>query len=202
MPSSCKGLGVDVPRKISKTTGKATWALAKTDKEFKELEEHEDPRVQAIVAARLGHQSTLEESRSAALHDDRSDRLAVHRHEGQCPDALRYSGAHTHRLSGEWKINVQNLRKEGKLRQSLRAPAGFQVVAGDASQIEARIVGWICGCQTLVDRFASGEDVYSWFASGVYGYPVSKETPRKGFSARPAFWGLAMAWARSGSRRR
>ena len=74
---------------------------------------------------------------------------------------LRYSGAHTHRLSGEWKINVQNLRKGGKLRQALRAPEGFKVVAGDASQIEARIVAWICGCQQMVDAFARGDDVYS-----------------------------------------
>jgi hypothetical protein len=49
---------------------------------------------------------------------------------GLAPMPLRYSGAHTHRLSGEWKINVQNLRKGGKLRQSLRAPVGFKV-AGD-----------------------------------------------------------------------
>ena len=63
--------------KISRTTGKPTYALAKTDKEFKALEEHEDPRVQAIIAARLGHQTTLEESRSQRFMTYRSDRLAA-----------------------------------------------------------------------------------------------------------------------------
>ena len=184
-------LGVDVPRKISRTTGKATWALAKTDKEFKALEEHDDPRVQAIVAARLGHQSTLEESRSQRfINIGQIDWpidvgwLAI------CPMPLRYAGAHTHGLSGEWKINVQNLRKGGKLRQALIAPPGFKVVSGDASQIEARIVAWICGCQKLVDRFAAGDDVYSWFASSVYGYPVSKETPRERFLGKQSILGL------------
>jgi hypothetical protein len=40
--------------KISPTTGKETFAFAKNDEEFKALLEHEDDRVQALVAARLG----------------------------------------------------------------------------------------------------------------------------------------------------
>jgi DNA polymerase family A len=185
-----ESMGVDVPRKVSKTTGLLTYALAKTDKEFKALEEHEDVRVQTIVAARLGHQSTLEESRSQRFMSIGQIAWPLKEMMGKVPMPLRYSGAHTHRLSGEWKINVQNLRKGGKLRQALRAPAGFQVVAGDASQIEARIVGWITGCQKMVDAFARGDDVYSWFASMVYGYPVSKETPKERFLGKQAILGL------------
>ena len=185
-------MGVDVPKKISRTTGKVTWALAKTDKEFKALEEHPDIRVQVIVAARLGHQSTLEESRSQRFMAIGQIAWPLASHMGRAPMPLRYSGAHTHRLSGEWKINVQNLRKGGKLRQALRAPEGFKVVAGDASQIEARIVAWICGCQKMVDQFARGEDVYSTFASSVYGYPVSKakETERERFLGKQSILGL------------
>jgi DNA polymerase len=185
-----KSMGVDVPMKISKTTGEPTFALAKTDKEFKALEEHEDPRVQAVIAARLGHQTTLEESRSQRFINIGQIAWPLASLMGRAPMPMRYSGAHTHRLSGEWKINVQNLRKGGKLRQALKALAGFQVVAGDASQIEARIVGWLSGCQTMVDAFARGEDVYSWFASMVYGYPVSKANVKERFLGKQAILGL------------
>ena len=150
--AALRDLGVDPPRKLSKATGKLTWALAKTDKEFRALEEHDDPKVQAIVAARIGHQTTLEESRSQRFIDIGLTAWPRPELAGKIPLPLRYSGAHTHRLSGEWKINPQNLRRGGKLRQALRAPAGHVVVAGDAAQIEARIVAWLCGSQLLVDR--------------------------------------------------
>ena len=86
-------LGVDPPRKISKTTGKEQYAFAKTDREFTDMLEHPEPMVQAIVAARLGHKCTLEETRTERL-------LASPRLE-ELPVPLKYSGAHTHRLSGE-----------------------------------------------------------------------------------------------------
>ena len=56
---------VTPPTKVSKTTGKEMWAFAKTDEEFTDLENHPDPLVQAIVAARLGVKTTLEETRTA-----------------------------------------------------------------------------------------------------------------------------------------
>ena len=57
-------LGVTPPTKISPTTGRETLALAKNDEEFKALAEHPNPDVQALVAARLGTKSTLEETRT------------------------------------------------------------------------------------------------------------------------------------------
>jgi hypothetical protein len=60
-------LGVDPPMKISATTGKEALALAKTDEGFKALAEHPDIRVQALVAARLGNKTTLEETRTERL---------------------------------------------------------------------------------------------------------------------------------------
>jgi DNA polymerase len=58
-------LGVEVPMKKSPTTGKQTYAFSKTDEGFKALLEHENVIVQAIVAARLGVKSTIEETRTA-----------------------------------------------------------------------------------------------------------------------------------------
>ena len=56
-------LGVATPMKISKTTGKLTPALAKTDDEFLALQEHENPLVGAAARARLEVKSTLLETR-------------------------------------------------------------------------------------------------------------------------------------------
>jgi DNA polymerase I-like protein with 3'-5' exonuclease and polymerase domains len=83
-------LGVEPPRKISTITGKETWAFAKTDEAFKALEEHPMPEVQALVAARLGNKTTLEETRT--------ERFIEMASRGAFPVPLRYYGAH----SGRW----------------------------------------------------------------------------------------------------
>lgn len=183
-------LGVTPPTKISLVTGKETFAFAKTDPEFIDLEEHPDPDVQALVAARLGIKSTIEETRTQRLIS-----IAQLTWPGNLaallPIALRYSGAHTHRLSGEWKLNMQNLPRGGTIRKSIKAPKGKKVVACDASQIEARIAGWLCGATLLTTAFATGEDVYSSFASRVFGYDVSKKThPVERFIGKTAVLGL------------
>jgi len=55
--------GVAPPTKISATTGKETYALAKNDEGFIALQEHEDSVIQQLCAVRLGTKSTIEESR-------------------------------------------------------------------------------------------------------------------------------------------
>lgn len=182
-------LGVEPPTKMSLTTGKETWAFAKTDAAFLDLEEHENPEVQALVAARLGVKSTIEETRTERL-------IGIARcewpgGESLMPIPLKYSGAHTHRLSGDWKLNMQNLPRGGQLREALEAPKGHKVVAADASQIEARLVAWFCGCTALVQQFANGEDVYSSFASIVFGFIVSKKQhPVQRFIGKTGVLGL------------
>ena len=87
-----RGFGVEPPRKISATTGKEAYAFAKTDEEFKALLEHEDPRVQAVVSARLGTKSTLEETRT--------ERFLGIASRGSLPVPIRYYAAHTGRFGG------------------------------------------------------------------------------------------------------
>ena len=187
-----ESMGVTPPTKISLTTGNETYAFSKTDQEFLELEEHENPDVQALVSARLGVKSTLEETRT-----ERLQKIAwltwPGNVNGLMPMPLRYSGAHTHRLSGEWKINMQNLPSRGntKIREAIRAPDGHKVLAVDASQIEARIAAWFAGQTSMVDAFANGEDIYSSFASEVFGYPVNKKDHKvERFIGKTAVLGL------------
>jgi DNA polymerase len=183
-------LGVEPPMKTSLTTGEQTYAFAKTDPAFIELEEHDDARVQQLVAARMGLKSTLEETRTQRLLTIANLTWPSNK-SGLMPIPLRYSGAHTHRLSGDWKLNMQNLPRGGKLRQALRAPPGYKVVAVDASQIEARMAGWFAGATALTSAFANKEDVYSSFASKVFDRSiVKKNNPVERFIGKTAVLGL------------
>lgn len=177
--------GVKPPTKISKTTGQLAFAFAKTDKAMEDLAEHEDPRVQALVAARLGHKSTLEESRTERF-------ISVARHcNTTMPMPLRYSGAHTHRFSGDWKLNVQNLGRNSPLRKALKAPPGYKVVAVDASQIEARLGAWLAGWEWLLQQFRDPtQDPYSNYASLLFGYPVSKALKMERFVGKQSVLSL------------
>lgn len=190
-----KAEGVLPPRKFSIRKQCEVWAFAKTDEEFTALLEHPNSRVQAIVAARLGLKTTLEESRTthmikiSQLHwpKDRTQTFMP----GWMPMPLNYSGAHTHRLSGAWRLNVQNLTRGGNLRKALCAPQGFIVVAADASQIEARLTAWFCGQEDLRQAFEDGTDVYSQFASEeIYRRPVNKkDTPKERFIGKQSILG-------------
>lgn len=162
-----KSLGVEPPQKVSPTTGKLTWAFSKADQAFKELLNHENPVVQALVAARLGVKSTLEETRTEAF-------LEIARR-GPLPVPLGYYKAHTGRAAGEDGINLQNLPRGGALRAAITAPAGTKLVSADSSQIEARMTAWLACQDDLVEAFARGEDIYSAFASEVYGRKVDRK---------------------------
>lgn len=157
-------LGVTPPMKISPTTGKATLALAKNDEGFKALAEHPDERVQALVAARLGTKSTLEETRTQRFID-----IAKR---GKLPVPLRYYAAHTGRWGGDDKLNLQNLPSRGKdknmLKRAICPPPGYVLVDADSSQIEARIVAWLSGQKDLVQAFDEGRDVYKIMAGKIY----------------------------------
>jgi len=157
-------LGVSPPTKISPATGKTTWAFGKTDEGFKALLDHEDPRVQAIVAARMGVKSTLEETRT--------ERFIGIAERGTLPVPLRYYAAHTGRWGGDDKVNLQNLPRKSALKKAMLAPEGYTFIDCDSSQIEARTLAWLAGQQDLVDAFDRGEDVYKIMASAIYGVPV------------------------------
>ena len=161
-----ENMGVEVPKKISPTTGKETFAFAKTDEGFKALLEHEDPKVQAVVAARMGVKSTLEETRT--------ERFIAIAERGTLPIPLRYYAAHTGRWGGSDKINMQNLPRGSALKKAIRAPEGHVLIDCDSSQIEARTLAWMAGQNDLVEAFDKGEDVYKIMASAIYGKSIEE----------------------------
>ena len=165
-------LGAVVPMKESVTTGKQTFALAKTDQGFIDLQGHEDSFIQELCAVRLGTKSTIEKTRIERF-------IGVGaRNKGRLPIPLKYYGAHTGRWSGSDKVNFQNLpsrdARKKTLKQAVVAPYGHKVINCDSSQIEARILVWLSGQEDVTQWYAEGRDVYCEFASKVYNRKITK----------------------------
>lgn len=95
------------------------------------------------------------------------------------PVGYAYSRAHTHRLGGNNKMNMQNLTRGGELRLSILAPKGHMMCVQDSGQIEARVNAWLWGQEDLLEGFRNtdlgiGHDVYCNAATDIYGYQVVK----------------------------
>jgi DNA polymerase len=166
-----ENLGVSPPRKISKTTGKETFAFAKTDEGHKKLLEHPDIQVQTLVSARMGVKTTLEETRS--------ERLLGISSRGLLPIPLKYYAAHTGRWGGDDKLNMQNLPARGSnktIKDAILAPPGHTLINCDSSQIEARVIAWLAGQKDILSDFASGKDVYKQMATKIYQVDINHVT--------------------------
>lgn len=186
-----ESMGVEVPMKLSPATGKYIPALARNDREFKELcDDPETPlAVQALLAARKQAKSTLEETRTETLLK-LSLRSWPDGVTGRGPVPLKYAGAHTHRLSGDGGTNWQNFKRGSKIRQGIRVPEGYRIVHKDAKQIEARMVAWLAGCQKLLKAFAEGRDVYSEFATLAYRRTITPSDKGERFVGKTCVLGL------------
>lgn len=196
--AALEALGVQPPMKTSKTTGRSTYAFAKTDEGMAELAEHPDPAVQALVAARLGNKSTIAETRAQKFVE------TGERGRGW-PVYLNYWGAKTTgRDSGGNKINALNLPNRGEdrvLRESIEAPRGCVVVVGDSANIELRVNFVLSGQDDLIDRVkqydAQGKsatsDLYCDFATQIFGRPVTKKDEKDRFVGKTGELGLGYA---------
>lgn len=153
--------------------------LAKTDEGFKQMLNSSDEKVRTLMQAKVA-------SKSWPGHIKRIQSLVA-----QCKASndllrvpLKYYGAHTGRWSGTEKINVQNFGGRGrgaeihplikKMRNMLIAPEGEILAITDSAQIEARILAWIAGQADLTEGFRNGEDIYSVFATRLFGEKVWK----------------------------
>ena len=165
-----------IPTKVSEKTGKTTWAFGKTDVAFKELCEHDDPKIQAVCQARLAAKSSIDETRCL--------KFLAYGSYGFLPMGYKIGGAHTNRMSGgsAGSANMQNLpsgRREGQsdlLRRSIIAQGNSVIVNYDASQIECRVLAYIANQTDVLGVFVSGGDVYSFAASRIYGIPYEEIT--------------------------
>ena len=174
---------INAPTKKSPTTGEQIPALGKNDAGYKQLcSKH--PELQHIWDARVAVKSRIAETRAQRFLDACNE-------DGTLSVPLRYYAAHTGRFGGTEKINMQNLPRGSEIRKSLIAPPGSLVYVADLSNIEARMLAWIADETDLLAAFARNEDVYSQFASHVYGRPIDKHNdPTERFVGKTAILGL------------
>ena len=175
--------GAKPPMKISPTTGKQTFAFARSDLDFQALAKNGSVAVRALCDARLKVKSTIGETRAVRFLEAGKDGLSL-------PVLLHYAGAHTLRWSGGNKMNMQNLKRGGKLRLAITAPKGYRIVVADSAQIEARVLAWLAGQVDLVKGFANREDVYKAMASSIFGVPVEEVTKDQRFVGKVCVLGL------------
>jgi len=164
-------LGVFPPTKISKVTNKRALALAKTDAMFQAMLNGDNEDVAQLCEARLMVKSTGERTRAQRFFE-----IAER---GKLPVPLSYYGAST----GRWTaskgsaINMQNLKRKSFLRDAILAPEEHQLVVGDLSQIEPRVLAWLSGYEELLKVFRAGGDPYAQFGAQMFGIPgMTKES--------------------------
>lgn len=171
-------IGVDVPTKVSLTTGKEIPALAKTDEAFLALQEHDNPLVAAAASSRLDAKSTILQTRIQSFL------TAANAHpQRKVPIPLKYYGADTTGRWSGWGYNPQNLprinpynpKPSDALRKSLVAPPGHKVVVADLSGIELRVNHFLWQVPASVALYKADPekaDLYKDFASKLYDIPI------------------------------
>lgn len=166
-------------------------ALALGDPEFLELLESDNEELRKLCEARVAAKSTLLETRSA--------KLAKIGGTGLWPFDVEFSGAdQTHRFSGGSGAggNPQNFTRDSALREAVEAPQGFELVVGDFSNVELRIVAALSKDPGLVQAIEQGIDIYCDFASVFFGRKITKANERERRFGKTAILGLGygMGW--------
>lgn len=157
-----------IPERHSEKKGTVEPCYSKAFAGMMEMCDHPDPSIAELFQIKLDMTSSIEMSRALRFRN-----IAALR----CGFGFPYvvSGAHTHRLGGAGKLNVQNLssgRKAGQskaLKQSITAPPGYKIVVFDSSQIELRTGYYIAQEPRALAMFPAGKDPYSHLAAQIYG---------------------------------
>jgi DNA polymerase len=175
-------LGLVIPKKKSPATGEMIPAFSKGDVAYLQFcRAH--PEYKHIWDAREAVKSRIEETRAERM-------ISATNPDGTFSVPLRYYAAHTGRFGGFDKINLQNLPRGSQLRTALQSPPGNYLYIADLSNIEARMLAWLAKEADLLDAFAQGRDVYSEFASDIYGRPITKANKLERYVGKTAILGL------------
>lgn len=73
-------------------------------------------------------------------------------------------------------LQIQNIPAKGGVKSYIVADAGYQIGECDFSQAEARCVGYMSGCTSLIDLVESDKDYHSWNAHKFFGVPYEEIT--------------------------
>lgn len=144
--------------------------------------------VRALVECRLAVKSTTNITRAERFLTAGAGGMPL-------PCGYSYYRAHTGRMGGNNKMNMQNLTRGGELRLSILAPKGHQIAVADSGQIEARVSAWLWGQHDLLDAFrasddGSGRDAYCLFGDAIYGRVITKADKMERFVGKVCVLGL------------
>jgi len=213
-----RGEGIDPPMKISPAwikkpkdlrddEDKYAYAFAKDDAKFLELPNRVDDwgfdlndpdqvalmsakqeRIQGLIDVRIAVKSTTNVTRAERFLTAGANGMSL-------PCGYAYYRAHTGRMGGQNKMNLQNLTRGGELRLSILAPKGHVVAVQDSGQIECRVNGWLWGQTDLVDAFrasdaGTGRDAYCNFGDHIYGREITKADTMERFVSKVCVLGL------------
>ena len=112
---------------------------------------------------------------------------------GRIHTSYQQAVAATGRLSST-EPNLQNIpirSEEGRrIRQAFIAPEGYQLVAGDYSQIELRIMAHLSKDEGLLTAFAAGRDIHQATAAEIFNIALEEVTTDQRRSAKAVNFGL------------
>lgn len=197
------------PREERRDEDKWAYAFAKDDQDFIELPGRTEEwsgdlnlnkkadiaklairqaRIQALVDVRLAVKSTGNITKAQRFLTAGANGMPL-------PVGYAYARAHTLRWGGNNKMNMQNLKRGGELRQAILAPKGHNICVADSGQIEARVNGWLWGQTDLLDAFRNADagldrDAYCLFADSIYGRKITVADKVERFIAKTAVLGL------------
>ena len=98
---------------------------------------------------------------------------------GRVHTSYNQTGTVTGRLSSN-SPNLQNIPNRTEMGREIRrgfiAPAGWQLIAADYSQVELRILAHVTGEPKLVEAFSKDQDIHATTASLLFDVPLDKVT--------------------------
>jgi DNA polymerase I len=127
--------------------------------------------------------------------------LLVNQKTGRVHSAWEQAVAATGRLSSV-DPNLQNIpiRSElgRKIREAFVAPAGYQIVSADYSQIELRILAHLSNDERLLEAFRTGQDVHLRTAMEIFDLPSDQVTREMRSRAKAVNFGVIYGQGESG----
>lgn len=102
-----------------------------------------------------------------------------HVKDGRLYGRFNQTGTKTGRLSSSGP-NLQNQPAHGPLGEKIRALFRGNLIIGDYSQLEPRLMAHFSGDPVLLDTYRTNKDIYLVTASGIFGETITdKEDPRR-----------------------
>ena len=137
----------------------------------------------------------LEHRSLSKLKSTYTDKLPeqINKTTGRVHTSYHQAVAATGRLSSS-DPNLQNIpirTEEGRrIRQAFIAPAGFQLLAADYSQIELRIMAHLSGDKGLLDAFSNNLDIHKMTAAEVFDTAIDSVSQDQRRTAKAINFGL------------